>query len=94
MSVVVKQGTTSGVNQTGTAIGSSLGGFDVSDAIGRDCLVPLSSGQPVRLGIIHVGDRDVVLWIDCPGAADLRRVNRVQPAEGVYEMSWSGNGQS
>jgi hypothetical protein len=67
VSAVVKQGITSWVNQSGTAIGSSVGGFDVSNAEGRSCLVPLSAGQPVRIGIIHVGDRDVVLWIDCLG---------------------------
>ncbi len=74
---------TTAVNREGTAIGvaeaddptSFIAGYDVSNSDGRECLVPLSYGQPVELGIVrvasvgpHSGYEDTVLWIRCLGS--------------------------
>ena len=76
---------TSLVNSTVTAIGvepesnAGTGGFDVSGAVGRDCLVPSSSGQHIELGVIRAplaeGDtsRDFVLWVVCLSQPETHR---------------------
>ena len=71
-------GITTAVNDDGTAIGlkdettgAFIGGYDVAAADGRDCLVPLSAGQTITLGLVrmaptadHAGS-DLVGWIAC-----------------------------
>ncbi len=70
-------GVTTAANSTGTAIGitasssdSAGPGFSVADTDGRECLVPLSSGQRVEFGLVRLpvdlgGARDFVPWIRC-----------------------------
>ncbi len=71
-------GVTRAVNVGGTAIAIdgapdryASGAFDVGAALGRECLIPLSVGQRVELGIVRTrADRDqpgtdVVAWVNC-----------------------------
>jgi hypothetical protein len=74
----VVKGITTGVNAHATAIGLKdegtgdfIGGYDVASADGRECLVPLSAGQRVTLGVVRMapiddhGGSDLVGWITC-----------------------------
>lgn len=74
----VMGGITTAVNSDATAIGlkdertgAFIGGYDVASADGRNCLVPLSAGQRVTLGIVRMapvddhGGADLVGWIAC-----------------------------
>ena len=71
-------GVTTAVNGEATAIGlkdertgAFIGGYDVASADGRECLVPLSAGQRVTLGLVRMapvhdhGGADLVGWIAC-----------------------------
>jgi hypothetical protein len=74
----VIEGITTAVNGEAAAIGLNdehtgafIGGYDVASADGRECLVPLSAGQRVTLGLVrmapiddHPGP-DLVGWITC-----------------------------
>lgn len=88
----VIEGATTAVNNDGTSIGVEdtdgvfIGGYDVAGANGVSCLVPLSAGQPVRLGVVKVagtedhGGEDVVVWIECQGDPTYRQPQ--SPASG------------
>jgi hypothetical protein len=67
-----------GGSQTGRSFG--LGSVPWKDAADSwhdsgsiDCLKPLSKGQHVRFGVVHVKDpsfgTDLVAWVDCSNAA-------------------------
>ena len=71
-------GITTAVNGEATAIGlkddrtgAFIGGYDVGSADGRECLVPLSAGQRVTLGLVRMAPiddhpgQDLVGWITC-----------------------------
>lgn len=89
--VTILEGTSTGTNSDGSAMGFDGAGhrnegFSIAGAMWRQddgpwndsaptCLRPLSSGQPVTLGIVEVQPSadvpggSVVVWLECHGAA-------------------------
>jgi hypothetical protein len=87
------------VNGPRTAIGLNdgsrfVGGFDISGAVGRECIPPptpppTSVSIRLRIGVIHYAPTatqsggDAVVWVEMPGPADLPLTSGAQPPRAV-----------